>query len=352
MSDMITRLSAPPYSDLGPDEKLPPIFGPGETPALELWLQKRRDLLERWRDVLGHSSYPDFDTTPQIVDQFDLGPSHATLYRQPNSPTTRQQVLVLRPEGAADTPRPCAVVPFYDPDRMAGYDLKTRQPLSPERRTTRFGRHLVEHGFVVACVEAFPYNTVADPGTTENFAWWRAGAAKVLAENPAWTGMGKLIADTRLATDLLLSLPGVDPDRVLIIGHSLGGKMATYNGCLDERIKATIASDLGIGYTFTNWQDPWYLGRKFGEGMNGLAHHHLLALHAPRPYLLVAGLYDGPASWQYLNAAREVYALYGKGQNIGCFDHATGHQPTEESMVAAYQWLCEQFGLPTEPWTI
>jgi len=352
MSDMITRLSAPPYSDLGPDEKLPPIFGPGETPALELWLQKRRDLLERWRDVLGHSSYPDFDTTPQIVDQFDLGPSHATLYRQPNSPTTRQQVLVLRPEGAADTPRPCAVVPFYDPDRMAGYDLKTRQPLSPERRTTRFGRHLVEHGFVVACVEAFPYNTVADPGTTENFAWWRAGAAKVLAENPAWTGMGKLIADTRLATDLLLSLPGVDPDRVLIIGHSLGGKMATYNGYLDERIKATIASDLGIGYTFTNWQDPWYLGRKFGEGMNGLAHHHLLALHAPRPYLLVAGLYDGPASWQYLNAAREVYALYGKGQNIGCFDHATGHQPTEESMVAAYQWLCEQFGLPTEPWTI
>lgn len=351
MTDMTTRLSAPPYSDLGPDQDLAPLFGPDETPSPALWRKRRQELLARWRDVLGHPSYAPFDTTPEVVDSFELPRCRATLYRQPNSPTTRQQVLVLRPEAAGDSPRPGAVVPFYDPDRMAGYDLKTRRPL-PEHRTTQFGRHLVENGFIVACVEAFPYNTVPDPGTGANFAWWHAGAAKVLADNPEWTGMGKLIADTRLATDLLLAQPDVDPERVLIIGHSLGGKMATYNGALDERIKATIASDLGIGYGFTNWQDPWYLGRKFGAGMGGLAHHHLLALHAPRPYLLIAGQFDGPASWQYLNAARAAYALYGKEKAIGCFDHASGHQPTEESMVAAYRWLCEQFGLPTEPWRI
>ncbi|NPV08720.1 MAG: acetylxylan esterase [Anaerolineae bacterium] len=351
MTDMVTRLSAPPYTDLGPDQGLEPLFGPEETPSLALWERRRRDLRARWEAVLGSHSYPPFDTTPETIDRFDLPRCRATLYRQPNSPETRQQVLIMEPESAGPSPLPGAVVPFYDPDRMAGYDLKTRQPL-PDRRTTQFGRHLVEHGFIVACVEAFPYNTVPDPRSDASFAWWHAGAAKVLGENPNWTGMGKLVHDTRLATDLLLAQPKVDPERVLIIGHSLGGKMATYNGCLDERIKATIASDLGIGYSFTNWQDPWYLGRKLAQGMGGLAHHHLLALHAPRPYLLIAGQYDGPASWQYLNAARAAYAVYGKDRNIGCFDHGTGHQPTEEAMVAAYQWLCQQFGLPTEPWTI
>jgi hypothetical protein len=232
MTDMVTRLSTPPYTDLGPDEGLEPLFGPDETPSRELWEKRRQGLKARWEAVLGSHSYRPFDTTPEVVDSFDLPHCHATLYLQPNSP---------EPENAGPSPLPCAIVPFYDPDRMVGYNLKTREPLPPDRRTTFFGRHLVEHGFKVACVEAFPYNTVPDPQSDASFAWWHAGAAKVLGDNPNWTGMGKLIHDTRLATDLLLAQPDVDPERVLIIGHSLGGKMATYNGCLDERIKATIA---------------------------------------------------------------------------------------------------------------
>jgi dienelactone hydrolase len=33
-----------------------------------------------------------------------------------------------------------------------------------------------------------------------------------------------MVHDLRLATDLLLAQPQVDPERVLCIGHSLGGK--------------------------------------------------------------------------------------------------------------------------------
>lgn len=342
------RLSRPPYADRGQDDALPPLAGTG---SLVQWQQARADLRQRWQEILGHHSYAPFSTDAEVVEEFALLHCRATIYLQPNSPNTRQQVLLLRPEGAAASPRPAAVVPFYDPDRMAGYDLKTKKPL-PENRTSQFGRHLVEHGFVVVCVEAFPYNTVPDPHSDASFTRWRLAAEKVLAENPEWTGMGKLVHDTQLATDLLLAQPDVDAGRVLAIGHSLGGKMATYNGCLDERIGAVVASDLGIGYSHTNWEDIWYLGRRLPDGMGGLAHHHLLALMAPRPYLLIAGQFDGPSSWQYLDAARAAYALYGAEDRIGCFDHATGHQPTEEAMVTAYQWLSEQFGLSTKPWRI
>ena len=75
-------------------------------------------------------------------------------------------------------------------------------------------------------------------------------------------------------------------------------------------------------------------------------HHELLAAACPCPFLIVAGQYDGPASWQYLNAARPVYALHGRAEALGMIDHASGHRPPASAMQTAYQWLAEQFGLP------
>ena len=83
-----------------------------------------------------------------------------------------------------------------------------------------------------------------------------------------------------------------------------------------------------------------------------LAHHQLLALHAPRSFLLVGGEADRPASWQYIQEAQKVYRLYGREDAVGFFDHASGHSPTEESLRLAYRWLAEQFSLPEQPWVL
>lgn len=351
MGELSRQLSRPPYSDLGQDEHLAPILPKGAQASLQHWAHQRKAILKEWDDLLGRPSFGEFDKTPEVVERFD-GPGFAgTVFRQPTGPHTKQLVLLMEPKRTPFSPRPGAVVPFYHPDPMAGYDLAKHEPFL-ERPVVQFGRHLIQQGYVVVCTEAFPYNTVPEPAKNEGFAWWQAAADKLLNENPNWTGIGKLTWDTRLATDLLLSQPNVDPSRILIIGHSLGGKMSFYAGTLDERIKAIIASDFGIGYTFTNWDAPWYHGARVRDPAFPMSHHHLLAAHAPRSFLLIGGEADRPASWQYLNEAKTVYALYGKEDAIGFFDHASGHSPTEESLVKAYRWLAEQFGLAEQPWKL
>ncbi|NLF17825.1 MAG: acetylxylan esterase [Lentisphaerae bacterium] len=338
------KLSVPATTDLGKPEGLAPIFPARTTPSLAAWPALREDILRRWQAVLGHPEPESFDRTPERVRQVELPWAHAEEYLLPTSPTSRQRAVLLRPLRPSRERLPVAVVPFYHPEAMVGFDLAKGEALEPT--TVQFGRHLVQQGFMVLCGQAFPFNTVPDPGTGASFDWWRAAARALLERHPHWTGMGRLIHDTRIAIDFLLGQPDADAERVLIIGHSLGGKMAFYNGCLDRRITAIVASDFGIGFSFTNWQDPWYLGTKVLDPALPVRHHELLAAACPCPFLIVAGQYDGPASWQYLNAARPVYALHGRAEALGMIDHASGHRPPASAMQTAYQWLAEQFGLP------
>ncbi|MBT3287844.1 MAG: prolyl oligopeptidase family serine peptidase [Victivallales bacterium] len=337
-------LSAPPYADLGPDEGLRPIApaGGGQLTASE-WEVLREQLRSQWDRVLGHADLAPFDRTPQVLRRFSLPECDATEVQLPTTATSSQKILVMAPKGKAGGPLPGAVIPFYNPDLMAGYDLETGEP--KDAPAVHFGRHLVQLGFLVVCGQAFPFNTVEDPGTGASFAQWHAAVDKLHGQYPQWTGMARLVHDTRVALDFLLDQPQIDPERVLVMGHSLGGKMAFYTGCLDARIKAIIASDFGIPFSSTNWDAPWYLGPQIHEPDFPVAHHHLLALAAPTPFLILAGDCDGPRSWQYLNAARSAYQFHGRDDALAILDHATGHRPPGDAVRTAYEWLGEQFDL-------
>ena len=344
MKSISEQVSSPDRDDLGEDQCLEPIFPDRVEPTLLEWQSQRQVLRSRWDAALGKPSFGNFDKAPEVIDEFERPGCRSTLFEQPTGPETRQLVLLMEPARSSRTPRPGAVVPFYHPDLMAGFDLEKRVPRT-ERPNVHFGRHLVQQGYVVVCTEAFPYNTVPEPEDKVGFAWWQAATDKLLRDNPRWTGIAKLVWDTSRATDLLVSQRGVNPERIVVIGHSLGGKMAFYTGALDERIKAVISSDFGIGWHFTNWDAPWYLGDQIHAPGFALAHHQLLALLAPRSFLLIGGEADRPESWQYIQEAQKVYRLYGKEHAAGFFYHGAGHQPTEESIRIAYRWLAEQFGL-------
>ena len=166
--------------------------------------------------------------------------------------------------------------------------------------------------------------------------WPRVGAA-FSRDWPDWTGIGKLTFDTRLLVDLLCADKRVDADRIGIIGHSLGGKMAFYAGCLDRRIRVIVASDFGIGWTQTNWSDVWYWGARADEmRAAGASHADLLSLSGGKPFCLIAGKYDDADSGAILRTAQ---GYEGSPEKLKLVRHGTGHRPPPAATEEGYRFL-------------
>ena len=158
--------------------------------------------------------------------------------------------------------------------------------------------------------------------------------------HPQSTGMAKMLHDSLVAVDLLCSLPNVDTSRIGSIGHSLGAKEVLYLAAFDERVKVTISSEGGVGTKFSNWNAGWYLGKAIDALDFRHEQHELLALAAPRPFLLLGGdSADGDQSWPYIEAALPIYKLYRESARLGLFNHKQGHAVPPIAEERIYQWF-------------
>jgi len=168
-------------------------------------------------------------------------------------------------------------------------------------------------------------------------------AERFISGHPGSRGMAKMLFDAMRAVDVLYNLDIVDNHRIGAVGHSLGGKEAFYLGAFDNRVKAIVSNEGGIGIDFSNWDDPWYLGSDIHNF--GHSHHELLALCAPKPFLLIGGdSADGKRSMPYLDAVKPVYDLYGKPENLVLFNHGSGHNVTPEAARRTYDWIIGHLG--------
>ncbi len=207
-----------------------------------------------------------------------------------------------------------------------------RQPAGLEGKPeTAFGLNLARRGCAVIC--------------PMNFLWVGPGDYNSRVEafgrrHPGSKGMAKMLYDAQVALDILENLSYVDRRRLGAVGHSLGAKEALYLAALDPRVKATVSSEGGIGTRYSNWEAAWYLGPTIHEPSFDHEHHELLALIAPRPFLLVGGdSADGARSWPFIQAALPVYELYGKPARLGLLNHGKGHTVPPEASQRIEQWL-------------
>ena len=147
-------------------------------------------------------------------------------------------------------------------------------------------------------------------------------------KQPGWSRLGRMIADVRAAVDFLAAgkgrskapLPPIDPERIFVLGYSLGGMVGLYAGALDERI-AGVASFSGFTPMRTDTADrptgglrrlwKWHaLQPKLGlydgrESELPYDFDEVLSLIAPRPCLIVSPKGDRETTYQDVRAALE-----------------------------------------------
>ena len=291
-----------------------------------------------WADALAVPKEYAFERRVERVRTWDFPEFTVECYRQANGPGTTQRVFVAVPKGKSEK-LPAVAVPFYYPEAMLGLDPATSEPLPRFAGVTMLA-DLARRGFIAATADAYHLTyRVGAAEPRDDFKRWRKAAEALARDWPDWTGVGKLTADTRLMIDLLAADPRVDAARIGIIGHSLGGKMAFYAGCLDPRVKAIVTSDWGIDWDGTNWKDPWYWGAARVDAMKaaGRTHADLLAYADGKPFMLIAGKYDNATSARAV--LDRVPAYHAHPELCVVLDHASGHRPPPDALAAGYRFL-------------
>lgn len=301
------------------------------------WERQRPVLIERWHGFLGRMPEPG-PLRLEVRSSDRVGPIDRRLVEYEGEPGLRVQAWLLEPHDRAG--RLPALVALHQTtnasiDEIAGVG---------GRDEMQIGLKLAERGFVVICPRCFLWQDAADFG---------AAVTHHRLRHPHATGMAKMLFDARRAIDVLVSLETVDAGRIGAVGHSLGGKEALYLAAFDERVRAAVASEGGIGLRSTNWDAPWYLGPAIRDEGFPLNHHQLLALVAPRPFLLIGGergpgAADGDRSWVLINAALPVWRLYGEPVRLGLVNHRQGHAIPAAAFARMAEWL-ETYTAPVRP---
>ena len=270
------------------------------------------------------------------IKNYEFETFNAELYLQNNGPGTVQRVVITVPKNVSGK-SPAVVIPFYYPEAMVGFDLDT---LAEEQLYSQIAmsRLLTERGFITITGEAY-YLTylVEDQSPRDEFQRWKRASSTLLKKYPQWSGCGKLVADTQLLIDMLENDERVDTDRIGIAGHSLGGKVAFYTGCIDKRIKAILANDFGMNWDQSNWHEDWYWGSKIEKFISeGIDHSQLLAMGEGKPFILLAGKADNMAS---LDTILRSNVYEANSDKLGFINHASGHNPPPEVLAKGLDFL-------------
>ena len=337
---LFALLTAPAlFSELRrPPEKavpaLPPVLVDEQGKPVEsraAWKGVRDRLKREWSAILGpFPERPPLD--PQVLSTENLPDHTRILLRYPIEPGVDSEAYLLIPKnasGAARGRKPGMVVLHQTTDETI------RQSVGISgREQMHIALHLVRRGYV--CIA--PRNFLWSDPTKEPAQVTR----ELLARRPWKTGMARMLWDALRATDLLCARREVDPRRIGSIGHSLGGKEVIYHAAFDERIRAAVSCEGGVGLRFSNWDADWYLGAQIHAPGFWRDHQEVVALIAPRPFLLVGGeSADGAQSWPYIAVNLPVWRLLGAEERLGLLRHNQGHDfpapgPDRERI---YLWL-------------
>jgi dienelactone hydrolase/predicted enzyme related to lactoylglutathione lyase len=155
----------------------------------------------------------------------------------------------------------------------------------------------------------------------------------------------KLLSDGMRALTVLSSQPEVDPARVGVVGHSMGGILAHYHAAVDVRVAFGCSS--GAVYSLAAKMAQG-IGLAMAEVIPGAAQQwtlaHVLAAAARRPFLVVSSS-DDPYS---IDAAEVIGQARQEARRRGDADHLDhlhtdgAHALDQIRFDAIVDWLAQQ----------
>ena len=168
------------------------------------------------------------------------------------------------------------------------------------------------------------------------------------------SGSMKAVWDNVRAIDLVETIPEADPDRIGVIGHSLGGHNALFTAMFEPRIKV-IVTNCGFSSLqkddVPSWTGPTYMPRiktDFGSDAARVPFdfHAVLAVLAPRAVLAIAAEQDDDFDFNgvkdTITAASTIYKLYGATDRLVGTYPKTKHAFPPEARNVAYEFLDRQ----------
>lgn len=300
--------------------------------TLEGWKTRRKQIRDSWLRFLGPMPEKRPAIKLEVLRTDRVKKCTRQLVRYEGEPGIEVEGYLLRPiDDAAQPKKRPGIVALHQTTRNTIDEIAGVK--GPEMQ--HLGLKLAQRGFVVFCPRCFLWQDAKS---------LNAAVARFKKRHPETLGMHKMLYDAMRGVDVLASLPDVDANRIGAVGHSLGGKETLYLAAFDERVKAAVASEGGIGFRSTNWDAPWYLGKGIHADDFKLNHHQLLALTAPRALLILGGekgrgAADGDRTWPFVEAALPVYGLYGRPSRLGLLNHRRGHRIPADVFERLTEWL-------------
>lgn len=232
------------------------------------------------------------------------------------------------------------IIPYIDEGKTKADKEKTRQS------ELDYAVYFAKHGYVSAAIVMRGWNETAgdqDRGVshTKRSCLQMTMNALLIGSTP----QGQRSWDAMRVIDFLQTQDEVDPDRIAAAGLSGGGATAMYLPVLDERVKLTMIAGAFSAYRASYYAMPHCLCQCMPEMMRFGEMSDVVALHAPRPVLLINGIEDKifpiEAARQGYAKLQQVYQVLGAKENIDADFFQGGHRWSNNKSLA---FLKQHFG--------
>jgi dienelactone hydrolase len=307
---------------------------PVRTP--EDWERRRREILAGFQAAAGalpsRANLPALDI--QITQELKLdGIVRQTILFTTQKDAKRVPAYLFIPTAVTPAEKLPAIVALHPTSTLGKAEIAGAG--KPNRE---YGLELARRGYVVICPD---YPSFGDYPCDFSDPQYTSG-----------TMLG--IFNHMRCVDLLQSLPQVDPQRIGVIGHSLGGHNAIFLALFDERVKVIVSS---CGWTpfadyyhgkLDGWTSPRYMPRirtvyHLDAQQVPFDFYELIAALAPRPFYSNSPLrdsnFDVAGVKKGIAEARKVYTLFHADDALQARHPDCPHDFPPEIRAEAYAFI-------------